>query len=62
MEKIKHSISMKIRSLMGIFFLFVLFSCGNQRKENIKTLLQTWSGKEILFPEKMVFARCSTHG
>ena len=38
-----------------VTIFFFLFSCGNQKRENIEILLQTWSEKEILFPENPVF-------
>lgn len=46
---------MNFRYLLSISLLFFLFSCGNQKKENIEILLQTWSGKEILFPANSIF-------
>ncbi len=46
---------MNFRNLIIIFILFSLFSCGNQKKEDIAALLKTWSGKEILFPTNPVF-------
>lgn len=46
---------MRIKNLIGILCLLLFLSCGNRRVENIETLLQTWSGKEVLFPEKVVF-------
>lgn len=45
---------MKSKYLTSIFFL-LLFSCGNRKQENVKALLQIWSGKEVLFPENAIF-------
>ena len=46
---------MNFRNIIIIFILFSLFSCGNQKKEDVVALLQTWSGREILFPANPVF-------
>ena len=46
---------MNFRNFVIILILFSLFSCGNQKKEDIAALLKTWSGKEILFPANPVF-------
>ena len=46
---------MNFRNFIIIFILFSLFSCGNQKKEDVVALLQTWSGREILFPANPVF-------
>ncbi len=48
-------ISMHFRYLITIMILFSLFSCENPSKKNITTLLQAWSGKEILFPANSTF-------
>lgn len=47
---------MNFRNLNNhLYSYFSLFSCGNQKKEDIAALLKTWSGKEILFPTNPVF-------
>lgn len=46
---------MNFRNFIMVFILFSLFSCGNQKKEDVAALLKTWSGKEILFPANPVF-------
>lgn len=49
------SLGMNYGCLITILILFFLSSCGNQKKGNIEALLQTWSGKEILFPANSIF-------
>lgn len=46
---------MNIRCFVVVSFIFLLFSCGNQKKENIEVLLQAWSEKEIMFPANSIF-------
>lgn len=46
---------MNFRNFIIILILNFLFSCGNQKEENISALLQAWSGKEILFPANLTF-------
>lgn len=46
---------MKIKSLTVLFLTVFIFSCGNVQRENIETLLQSWSGKEIQFPTHSIF-------
>ena len=46
---------MNFRNLIIVFILFSLFSCGDQKKEDVAALLKAWSGKEILFPTNPVF-------
>lgn len=46
---------MNFRNFIMVFILFSLFSCGNQKKDDVAALLKTWSGKEILFPANPVF-------
>ena len=46
---------MNFRHFIIIFILFSLFSCGDQKKEDVAALLKAWSGKEILFPTNPVF-------
>jgi hypothetical protein len=41
-----------------ILFLFFLFSCqDNRKREGIIQLVREWQGKEIVFPENMMFSR-----
>lgn len=44
-----------IRCWASMFIFFFLVSCGNQKKENIEVLLQTWREKEVLFPKDLTF-------
>ena len=46
---------MIFRCLVSIFIFFFLISCGNQKKEDIEILLQSWNEREVLFPEGMIF-------
>lgn len=46
---------MNIRCWASMFIFFFLISCGNQKKESLEVLLQTWNGKEVLFPEDLTF-------
>lgn len=46
---------MNFKYLIIAFILFLLYSCGNQKKEDIVTLLQAWNGKEILLPVNSSF-------
>lgn len=46
---------MIFRYLVSIFIFFFLISCGNQKKEDIEILLQSWNEREVLFPEDMIF-------
>ncbi|MDE5761855.1 MAG: DUF1573 domain-containing protein [Bacteroides sp.] len=46
---------MNIRCWVSMFIFFFLISCGNQKKESLEFLLQTWNGKEVLFPEDLTF-------
>lgn len=46
---------MNFKYLIIAFILFLLYSCGNQKKEDIVTLLQAWNGKEILLPASSAF-------
>jgi hypothetical protein len=41
-------------------FLFIVSCQDNKKKENITRLVSEWQRKEIVFPEKMVFARYLT--
>jgi hypothetical protein len=44
-----------------LLFLLVLFSCqGDKKKRSIARLVVEWQGKEIIFPEGMVFTRYLT--
>lgn len=46
---------MNFRYLASLLALCFLYSCGSRKRENIESLLQTWSGKEILFPANPTF-------
>lgn len=46
---------MNFKYLIIAFILFLLYSCGNQKKEDIVTFLQAWNGKEILLPASSAF-------
>lgn len=48
-----------MKNLYGIGVLCLLFclSCQDKNKKQIAALVKEWQGKEILFPEKMVFTR-----
>jgi hypothetical protein len=49
------------RICTGILFFLFLISCqNNKKKEDIIQLVSEWQGKEIVFPEKMVFTRYLT--
>jgi hypothetical protein len=51
---------MKDISLFGLL-LFFLFSCqGEKNKENITRLVNKWQGREMIFPENIVFTRYLT--
>ena len=41
----------------ALFLTFALFtlSCGNDRRDKLADLVEEWQGKQIIFPEKMVF-------
>ena len=44
--------------ILSIFFL--LTSCKEDKKEQFARLVQEWQGKEIVFPQDMVFTRFVT--
>lgn len=48
-----------MRSIMRyVAFLFMfsfLISCENRKKEHVESLLQTWTGKEVLLPQDLIF-------
>jgi hypothetical protein len=47
--------------LLGLLLLFFLFSCqGDKKTKDITRLVNEWQGKEIVFPENMVFTRYLT--
>lgn len=50
-----------MRSIMRyVAFLFMfsfLISCENRKKEHVESLLQTWTGKEVLLPQDLIFSR-----
>ena len=41
--------------LLFLLFSFALFSCGNEKKEEITRMVTEWQGKEILFPTNSTF-------
>ena len=43
-----------------LFLLPFLFSCHDKRKEEITQLVSAWQGKEIRFPQEMVFTLFTT--
>lgn len=44
-----------IRYFVALFFIIILYSCGNSKRENMILLLQEWGQKEIQFPAHPVF-------
>lgn len=46
-----------MKHLSLIILLLFLFSCQDKKKEEIKHLISKWQGKEIQFPQDMVFMR-----
>lgn len=48
---------MKHLNLLLVLFSILLFSCKENKKDQIAQLVAEWQGKEILFPEKVVFTR-----
>lgn len=46
-----------MKHLNLIILLFLLFSCQDKKKDEIKRLVSEWQGKEIRFPQDMVFTR-----
>lgn len=47
---------MKCSVLVYLFLFFCLISCSESKKHQITRMTKEWSGKEILFPEKMEFS------
>lgn len=43
------------RLLYILFLLFLLAACRENKKEQFARLVQEWQGKEIVFPQDMVF-------
>ena len=43
-----------------LFLLFLLAACRENKKEQFARLVQEWQGKEIVFPQDMVFTRFVT--
>ena len=48
------------RLLYILFLLFLLAACRENKKEQFARLVQEWQGKEIVFPQDMVFTRFVT--
>lgn len=46
---------MKHLSLLLVIFSILFFSCKENKKNQVAQLVAEWQGKEILFPEKVVF-------
>ncbi len=46
-----------MKHLNLIILLLFLFSCQDKKKDEIKHLVSEWQGKEIQFPQDMVFTR-----
>lgn len=46
-----------MKLLLYILLLFLLTSCKENKKEQFARLVQEWQGKEIVFPQDMVFTR-----
>lgn len=49
-----------MKHLNLIILLLLLFSCQDKKKDEIKHLVTEWQGKEIRFPQEMVFTRFTT--
>lgn len=47
------------RILIILIFLtsLILYSCRNKQNQELKSIVKEWHGKEILFPDKLVFTR-----
>ena len=56
-QKLYHSIFMM---LVGILSIVCFFSCQDKERERFSNLVHDWQGKEILFPDSLVFARFGT--
>lgn len=52
----------KILKISFSFFciIFVLSSCSDNKKSNLKKLVNEWQGKEIIFPRTTVFTKFGT--
>ena len=48
------------KQLYILLLLFLLTACKENNKEKFAQLVQEWQGKEIVFPERMVFTRFVT--
>ena len=48
------------KQLYILLLLFLLTACKENNKEKFALLVQEWQGKEIVFPERMVFTRFVT--
>lgn len=48
---------MKNIHLLLVFFVLLFSSCQDKGKAKIADLVSKWQGKEILFPERMVYSR-----
>lgn len=46
-----------MKHLNLLILLLFLFSCQDKKKDEIKRLVSEWQGKEIRFPQDMVFTR-----
>ena len=48
-----------MKNLLIIFFLLLisLYSCSNFKGKEINKLVNKWSGREVVFPDNMVFTR-----
>lgn len=51
---------MKPSYFILLLFSILLISCKQSKKEEISHLVKEWQGKEILFPESMIFSRYAT--
>lgn len=46
-----------VKYIASLLLLFLFFSCEESNKDRITRLVKEWDGKEIAFPENMIFTR-----
>lgn len=51
---------MRLSNFLLLLFSILLLSCKENKKEEISQLVKEWQGKEILFPQKMIFTHNTT--
>ena len=49
-----------MKYLILIILLLFLLACQDKKKEEVRRLVSEWQGKEIRFPQDMVFTRFTT--